>query len=167
MYHPMYAKDRWPSFPGPDRAKRELLTSKTIWEANSPSGCHGGAWPLSTSAALASTAFAAAVETLWYSDGNLSTSVAHLSSLPAERGLCLREGCVLVLAPLPCDDTLMTSVRACSPPNLLGWHPVASRLLVSCAPSATGARQLRRRSPPTRTSVACSSGGMVIEAERA
>lgn len=72
----------WPSFPGGDRVLRELMTSKNTWEAYESSGCHGGAFPRSSSVAIASTAVSGitAEETMgWSSDGNLTTRLAHVS----------------------------------------------------------------------------------------
>ena len=59
------------SLPGPDRALRELMTSKSTSEVYSSSGRHGGALPSSASVALANTAAGAVAETAaWSSEGH-------------------------------------------------------------------------------------------------
>ena len=67
------------------------MTSKSTSEAYLSSGRYGGAFPSSASVALASTAAAAAADTAaWSSDGNLDTSVFHVSSLPSDHGCARR-----------------------------------------------------------------------------
>ena len=74
-------------FPGHERALWVLMTSKGTSEAYSSSGRHRGAFIYFPSVAFASTASATVVDTAaWSSEGNLATSLFHVSSFPADRG---------------------------------------------------------------------------------
>lgn len=72
--------NRWPSFPGPDRALRELIRPTKTWEAYSSSGRQGGGGYFSTLMALASSLFPSRPHGPRFRSSLLSSSVSEAAT---------------------------------------------------------------------------------------
>ena len=86
--------------PPPDKALRELMTSRATCGSNSSSWRQLGTLPSSLSEELAATAAAAASESqAWFSSGNFAFARSHVFSFPGEPGSARRLRAAAVIPP--------------------------------------------------------------------